>query len=266
MSADATTLLTVLLSAKPAKRRMSASASPALQQALLTRMGLLLQKVQGQVKQGKGVNMMVDVDALREFVKNASLLANHLMAVQQANIECKDVSALFAEQASRNQMCNILVTSDKQRKCKAVNDNCVPIAEANAAKLGELEEQLAAVSRVNKSETSDYVKLVQAVLADLDAKTSAGCNSRCAAMVSRFATKVKQTFNLFQQLNIEPAKQVVQRVRGMIAENKVVNLDSTISEVKNVVKLYKAASAEALKTLQQQQAIFNREFAKLARA
>lgn len=261
MSADATTLLTALLSAKPALA--PASPNPVLQQALLGRMGALLQQAQGQLSQKKGENMMVDVDVLREFVKNASLLTNHLMAIQQSNIECKQVHELFAEQADMNKMCNILVTSDKQRKCKVVSDKCTPVAEAAAEQVAEVQSLLDELSAVKRTQAKAYAQLVEVVLQDLVDKTTDACTARCAMMVSQFGRAVKNAFALFQQQTMNPADQLVTQISGQLAANNVANLDSTISRLKSAVKQYKSASEQALKTLEGQQKTFNAQYAKL---
>lgn len=261
MSADATTLLTALLSAKPSRPR--ASPNPVLQQALVARMGALLQQAQGQLQQGKGLNMKVDVDVLREFVKNASLLTNHLMAIQQSNIECKQVQELFEDQANANQLCNILVTSDKQRKCKVVRDKCTPVAEAAETQVGEVQELLAALSAVKRTEAKAYAQLVYAVLQDLESKATNACNGRCAMMVSQFGRTVRNAFSLFEQHTMKPADQLAERITSEIAGKTVRNLDSTISTLKNAVKHYKTASEAAYKKLEAQQRIFNAEYAKL---
>lgn len=261
MSADATTLLTALLSAKPPVAR--ASPNPALQQLLLSRMGTLLQQAQGQLQQGRGLNMMVDVDMMREFVRNASVLANHLMAIQQSHIECKQVNELFAEQADADQMCNILVTGDRQRKCKVVSNKCLPVTEAAAGQVAEVQELLTELSRIKHTKANRYNQLALAVLEDLEAKNTAACTARCTAMISQFARAVNNENALFQQQNVKPADQMVEQITAQLAANEVSSLDATVKLLKSAVKQYNAAADEALKRLESQQKVFAKEYAKL---
>lgn len=266
MSADATTLLTTLLSATPAKISRASSSNVALQQALLKQMGMSLQLAQKQLQQGKGLNMKVDVDVMRAFVRNAALLTNHLINIQQSNIECKQVHELFAEQKDVNKMCNILVTGDKKQKCKVVSDKCLPVAEAAAHQREKVRLLLVALAKVTSTEAKAYAQLVDAVLNDLKAKTTDQCKSDCAQMVQRFARATTNAFELFKQQNIEPYDQTVQIIQTKLTSNDVSNLDETIKSLKQALQNYKATAQQALKTLHDQQKVFQTEYAKLARS
>jgi hypothetical protein len=106
---------------------LSPQRSAALQSLMLSRMSANLKRVYQQVQANasvQGATTRVDAALLRQFVKDATLLSNHLLAVVNSNIECEQVGSLFKSEKDQAKFCTMLRNKDQQQKCQIVEGKC----------------------------------------------------------------------------------------------------------------------------------------------
>lgn len=110
-----------------ANASLSAQTSPALRTLLLSRMNTNLGRVYQQVQanaSARGTTTQVDAALLRQFVKDAALLSDHLLAVVNSDIKCEQVGSLFKSKKEQVKFCSMLRDKDQQQKCQVVNGKC----------------------------------------------------------------------------------------------------------------------------------------------
>ena len=109
---------------------LSPQRSAALQSLMLSRMSANLNRVYQQVQANasvQGATTQVDAALLRQFVKDATLLSNHLLAVVNSDIKCEQVGSLFKSEKDQAKFCSMLRTKDQQQKCQIVEGKCKSI-------------------------------------------------------------------------------------------------------------------------------------------
>lgn len=215
-------------------------ASPQIRQAYLSRMGGTLNTLQSKVAGKQPVNP----DMIRSLVADATMLQDHLLAIVNANIDCRRVDDLFENAKDKEKFCKMLRKNGKA-KCDVVDGKCTDLEEKQAAQVKQVEQVEKVLRDQHARFQKNYIAKMNAVLEhtiDSLQKNEAACTSACVALADQVRQEVTGMYNQIMVSFAQP----VQNMLDLMTRLKEQELYDRIIQAKPAVE---AAVAEYEQTI-----------------